>query len=217
MSENKIISYYDIINSTQFHITIVPLVSINKVIVTALAIDQSFFRDSAQIVPRKSLFHPTCTIVKNAVGNYELVDTNLLFDKFVKSRMIRFEEITSCSVFKDRFDSLSRTFGILNLEQNRERGKVFIECIPSVFQTTQIGTLCHFTLEEDIEKLDRFRNMLSKREFEILSFVVEGYSNQGIAKKLNISIGTVKKLIYNCYKKLGVSSRFELVDFIYSN
>lgn len=46
---------------------------------------------------------------------------------------------------------------------------------------------------------------------------MEGYSNLSIAHALCISIGTVKKLVYNCFKKLGVSTRYELVEFIYSD
>ena len=51
---------------------------------------------------------------------------------------------------------------------------------------------------------------LTKREREILSFVAEGYTNKFISSKLNISEGTVKRIISNGYKKLGISSRVEL-------
>lgn len=52
---------------------------------------------------------------------------------------------------------------------------------------------------------------LTKREREIAGMVLEGDTNRYISSKLMISEGTVKKTIHNTYRKLGVSSRIELV------
>lgn len=50
---------------------------------------------------------------------------------------------------------------------------------------------------------------LTKREMEILINLAAGYSNQQIAKTLNISQHTVKTHAYNMYKKIKVSNRME--------
>ena len=51
------------------------------------------------------------------------------------------------------------------------------------------------------------RQGLTQRESEILSFVVTGLSNRGIATKLVIGEETVKTHLRSIYRKLGVSDR----------
>jgi len=49
--------------------------------------------------------------------------------------------------------------------------------------------------------------LLSAREGEVLGLVARGYTNQQIARKLLISVSTVKKHVRNVISKLGVSDR----------
>jgi DNA-binding NarL/FixJ family response regulator len=51
------------------------------------------------------------------------------------------------------------------------------------------------------------RQGLTQRESEILSYVVSGLSNHGIANKLVIGDETVKSHLRSIYRKLGVSDR----------
>ncbi|HZG88430.1 response regulator transcription factor [Paenibacillus sp.] len=53
--------------------------------------------------------------------------------------------------------------------------------------------------------------MLSKRETEILQCLADGLSNEAIAEKLFLSMGTVKNYISNLYAKLDVAGRAEAV------
>ncbi|MEN1760363.1 LuxR C-terminal-related transcriptional regulator [Anoxynatronum sibiricum] len=53
--------------------------------------------------------------------------------------------------------------------------------------------------------------LLSEQEARILQLIASGLSNQEIAKKLFISLGTVKWHAHNIYEKLGVSSRTQAV------
>lgn len=55
------------------------------------------------------------------------------------------------------------------------------------------------------------RHGLTQRESEILSFVVTGLSNRGIANKLVIGDETVKSHLRAIYRKLGVSDRTSAV------
>ena len=54
------------------------------------------------------------------------------------------------------------------------------------------------------------RQGLTQRESEILSLVVTGLSNRGIAAKLMIGEETVKTHLSSIYRKLGVTNRIEL-------
>lgn len=55
------------------------------------------------------------------------------------------------------------------------------------------------------------RNGLTQRESEILSYMVTGLSNRGIAHKLVIGDETVKSHLRSVYRKLGVSDRTSAV------
>lgn len=55
---------------------------------------------------------------------------------------------------------------------------------------------------------------LSKREQEIIRLVLEGQGNKDIARKLYISLNTVKNHSYHIYQKLGVKNRLRLAQLI---
>ncbi len=52
---------------------------------------------------------------------------------------------------------------------------------------------------------------LTEREMDVLKLMVEGLSNQEIAERLVISLGTVKFHVGNIFSKLGVDSRVAAV------
>lgn len=217
LSENKIIQYLETVNAAQFTITAIPLSTANKVILKGVLLDTANLTHLTPQKNRKSFFYPTCTIIKNEMGAFEFVDHNALFEQVVIRNGITIQEILQSAAFQTSHMTLTHTFGTLQKEQNGEAFTLFLEYVPTIYQGHKLATLCYLSQEKQIEKLDRLRSMLSKRESEIFSFLMEGYSNLSIAHALCISIGTVKKLVYNCFKKLGVSTRYELVEFIYSD
>lgn len=52
---------------------------------------------------------------------------------------------------------------------------------------------------------------LTMTEAVILQYVERGFANSEIARELNIELTTVKKHIYNIYKKLGVNNRVQAI------
>jgi two-component system, NarL family, response regulator LiaR len=58
-----------------------------------------------------------------------------------------------------------------------------------------------------VPKKEALSGLLSARESEVLGLVGRGYANQQIARKLLISVSTVKKHVRNVICKLGVSDR----------
>ena len=58
---------------------------------------------------------------------------------------------------------------------------------------------------------------LTDRELEILGAVAKGLSNQAIGKEFWVTEQTVKFLLTNIYRKLGVSNRTEATRFAYNN
>jgi two-component system response regulator NreC len=54
---------------------------------------------------------------------------------------------------------------------------------------------------------------LSPREEQILELLVDGYTNSEIAEKLVLSASTVHTHRYNIMNKLGLTSRYELIQY----
>jgi len=52
---------------------------------------------------------------------------------------------------------------------------------------------------------------ITEREREIITKVMQGKSNEDIARELFISLATVKTHLYNIYKKVGIDSRYDLL------
>lgn len=57
----------------------------------------------------------------------------------------------------------------------------------------------------------RLEEPLSERELEVLSHVASGRTNSEIARKLFVSVGTVKSHTGNIYRKLGARNRAEAI------
>ena len=53
---------------------------------------------------------------------------------------------------------------------------------------------------------------LTEREWQVLKLLVEGHSNPAIAKRLSVSLSTVKTHVSHILEKLGVNSRLEAVS-----
>lgn len=60
-------------------------------------------------------------------------------------------------------------------------------------------------------KETEFRALLTPREIEVLSAIGEGLTNKAIARRLDISLHTVKFHIESLFRKLGVRTRTEAV------
>jgi DNA-binding CsgD family transcriptional regulator len=57
--------------------------------------------------------------------------------------------------------------------------------------------------------------ILSKREQDVVRCVAEGQSNREIASSLGLTEHTVKNYLFRIFDKLGVSSRVEVVLYVY--
>lgn len=55
------------------------------------------------------------------------------------------------------------------------------------------------------------RNILSKREDEVVALVADGLTNREVSEMLKLSEHTVKSYLFKIFEKLGISTRVELV------
>lgn len=64
---------------------------------------------------------------------------------------------------------------------------------------------------------EQFERVLSAREREVVLLVAEGLPNKEIARRLNLSEGTVRIHVHNIYQKTGVGSRAALTALALSH
>ena len=60
-------------------------------------------------------------------------------------------------------------------------------------------------------------SILTEREYEIFTLLVQSYTTDDIAKKLNISNKTARNHISNVIGKLGVTSRTQAIIMLLKN
>lgn len=95
------------------------------------------------------------------------------------------------------------------------RRKASIEDIHHVLMVTKSGIRC---VSQDIliTELTKQRSILSKRKEDILLLILNGFTNKQIARKLDISPGTVKSHIESILLTLNVHSRIKAATTYFS-
>jgi ATP/maltotriose-dependent transcriptional regulator MalT len=110
----------------------------------------------------------------------------------------------------------------LNLEQNIDSISKQIESLKSenislkdrLIQTEQeLQDLTH-KYSGSKEKLPESMTSLSKREYEVLLFIAEGFTDKEISEKIFVSINTVRTHTRRIYDKLLVNNRLESVALL---
>jgi len=76
----------------------------------------------------------------------------------------------------------------------------------------KLRSAMHSQEQEQPDKQSPLVEPLSQRELEVMELLDSGKSNQQIADELILSIGTVKKHVYNIYSKLGVERRTQAIS-----
>jgi DNA-binding NarL/FixJ family response regulator len=63
-------------------------------------------------------------------------------------------------------------------------------------------------------RLSQLENPLTKREKDVISFLIRGLPNKRISHAMHISEKTVKTHLNNIFKKMNVSNRTEVVSML---
>lgn len=69
-------------------------------------------------------------------------------------------------------------------------------------------------LSPNVDHKKEVLDTLTPREYEIMRYIVRGYTNREIAETLNISTRTVEGHRASLFMKLGLKNRVELVSFV---
>ena len=91
-----------------------------------------------------------------------------------------------------------------------------IACIATLFAGLGLWAGWQFSRKKEVQAEppeERIQELgISKREYEVLTLVARGATNQEIADTLFISLNTVKTHLSNLYQKLEVSRRTQAVE-----
>ncbi|MGT3282070.1 helix-turn-helix transcriptional regulator [Yersinia enterocolitica] len=60
-------------------------------------------------------------------------------------------------------------------------------------------------------------DLFTKREWEVLFYILHSFSSKDIARKIHLSPRSISNIIQNIYRKAGVSSKRQIVDYCYEN
>jgi DNA-binding NarL/FixJ family response regulator len=125
-----------------------------------------------------------------------------------KKRVLRYVEAgASGYVLKD--DSLD---AMIDTVRAAMHGKVFISPKIAAAMMERLSNLAQ--MFSDIENSVMDDVGLTPREFEVLELVGQSLTNQQIADRLFIEVGTVKNHVHNILEKLNVTSRGEAAAYL---
>ncbi len=86
-----------------------------------------------------------------------------------------------------------------------------------IYPTLATELVKEFNRREEKSKQKTNANNLTKREYEVLTLIAEGFNNREIANHLFISEKTVKNHVSNIFKKINVSDRTQAAIYAYKN
>lgn len=160
----------------------------------------------------------TCILCKNNGAPRFVKRISAGFVAFCIKHHARLKDIIQSSSVDKCLFSNTPSHGDLEIEfDNGESKWLSIHCVPYHSENNSREILVTILRSEESsqhqELIETIRG-ITNREQEVLSLAATGCTNRYIAHKLIISEGTVKKTLYNAYKKLGITSRMELVKLI---
>ncbi|WP_050413776.1 helix-turn-helix transcriptional regulator [Yersinia intermedia] len=92
------------------------------------------------------------------------------------------------------------------------------------------GVICHGRPVQDImlTRLNKIKvptsliftppsELFTKREWEVLFYILHAFSSAEIAKKIHLSPRSVCNITQNIYRKVGVTSKKQVVEYCYEN
>lgn len=102
------------------------------------------------------------------------------------------------------------SYGLLSLSR-RSDALSEQELEASAYQISWLTQTLHMTMVEKVRVVPPSRPNLTKREYEILCWLAEGYTAEAIGDKLKISLRTAKFHVGNILSKLGAANKVQAI------
>lgn len=230
---NQTIQYIDLVTIPECQyfvlVTLVPIIHTDqtKVLIIVKPSNNSFPVNSKNKLDRfsnelvrffNSKLLGICFLEITSTKSFEIALSNDCFDSIIKKEEQLEEAILKSSIFKQCILTRNAVRGYIKTKESREMSaKYFVQFVPTITDNKVSSIMLTIDPQYQVSKQGKELLLkLTKREREILSYVADGYTNKYISSKLNISEGTVKRIISNGYKKLEICSRVELAKIYLS-
>ena len=118
--------------------------------------------------------------------------------------------------YLDMTSGFLRNISVKSAPLTVERGFIYSSIPYALWGIFLIVYFARYPVSAPVANEEPSQEFLSKygitdREREIILMVMQGKSNEDIARELVISLGTVKTHLHNIYKKAGIDSRYDLL------
>jgi two-component system NarL family response regulator len=125
-----------------------------------------------------------------------------------KNEALRFIESGACGfIFKDSsVDELIETVRSAQKGEAHVSGRIAGAMMERLFYLSRMFSAVENKIDGDVR--------LTSRELEVLQFIGEGLTNQEIAARLVVEVGTVKNHVHSILEKLNVSNRDEAASYL---
>lgn len=193
----------------------------NRIIITGCRLDEEeYFRMQQPPVDMfndlyESRYLGLCLIVLQTASGQNSpypLKTNPFFDTILKEKGLNLSDITASAIMRNCIKRKSISAGSVTLPDSKCTGRFFLCAIPTENNNRYLLAL---SPKENISgSTNNLFSSLTQREHEVINYVVDGKTNKQIACVLDISEGTVKKIIYNAYQKLHIASRIDLIKLV---
>jgi len=125
-----------------------------------------------------------------------------------KNEALRYIEAGACGlILKD--SSVSEMLEAIRLAQRGEvqiSGRIAAAMMERLFYFARMFSSVASKIDGDVR--------LTSRELEVLQFIAEGLTNQEIADRLVVEVGTVKNHVHSILEKLDVNNREEAASYL---
>lgn len=218
------VAFYDIYAAGVYeiflHITLVPLIHTRKTCVLLLAktLAKDIFSFGELVYPQsvESLFNTQYfgVCILNCTNQQDIFvehSNNCFAEIFLKNNF-SLQDLITTSFFQKSLKGGTAGGSVAVNNCGGHPVMHYANTIPA-FKEGKVTKIMVMLLPDGSVSL-RCRNLLEQltpRETQIVCLIIAGYTNRYIAATLSISEGTVKKIVYNVYRKLSVSSRVDLL------
>ncbi len=158
----------------------------------------------------------SASLEESATLGFEL--TRRVSTSYPQTRVVLLMDTSNRSAVVEAFRC-----GAQGIFSRTESSKTLAKCISTVHQgqvwasSAELRYLLEAFRDSEPMKLvdSRGEALLSKREQDVVRCVAEGLSNREIASRLKLTEHTVKNYLFRIFDKLGVSSRVEVVLYVF--